>query len=272
MQKYYVYAHYKQDSEELFYIGKGTGHRCTSTHNRSTAWRDVVARHGFISKILFDNLTSDSALLKEAEQIELHKDLLVNKNKPKKRVIHSFDEIFDTFRVEPSSPSGLVWKRDRVNSLGRVRTYKNKPAGSKGSRYWVVEYKNQSIPVHRLIWFINNPEFDQELDIDHINGDSFDNRIENLRQVTKSANARNRVLPSRTGLTYVYLSKRKHTSPHYLLKVPIGGKRKEYYFYFETEHERVMALAECLSKREELFSELERIGVTRRVLENAKQC
>lgn len=270
MRKYYVYAHYKQDTRELFYIGKGTGHRCTSTHNRSTAWKDVVAIHGFISKILFDNLTSDSALLIEAEQIELHKDFLVNKNKPKTRIVHSFDEIFDMFRVDPSSPSGLVWKRNRVDSMGRLRKYANRPAGSKGWRYWVVEYKNQSIPVHRLIWLLNNPEFDQELDIDHINGDSFDNRIENLRQVTKSVNARNRILPSRTGLTYIYLSKRKHANPHYLLKVPNGGVRKEYYFYFKTEQEKSRALAECLSKREELFNELERIGVTKRVLENAK--
>lgn len=48
--------------------------------------------------------------------------------------------------------------------------------------------------IHRLIWrwhYGDEPEF-----IDHINHDRTDNRIENLRKVSKSENARHQVLPS----------------------------------------------------------------------------
>ena len=50
--------------------------------------------------------------------------------------------------------------------------------------------------VHRLIYKLHNPEFDLESDlvIDHINRVRDDNRIENLRAVTKAENNRNRSL------------------------------------------------------------------------------
>ena len=46
---------------------------------------------------------------------------------------------------------------------------------------------------HRLAWLYVYGEF-PENDIDHINGNSIDNRISNLRKVTKKGNARNRRL------------------------------------------------------------------------------
>jgi hypothetical protein len=47
---------------------------------------------------------------------------------------------------------------------------------------------------HRVAWAIHYGEWPDE--IDHINGDPTDNRIENLRNVTHRENARNRRIPT----------------------------------------------------------------------------
>ena len=61
--------------------------------------------------------------------------------------------------------------------------------------------------MHQAVWAWHNGCF-PTLQIDHINGKRFDNRIENLREVTQSENMRNMVYPwkpnARTGLPGVY--------------------------------------------------------------------
>jgi len=49
---FYTYAHYKKDTGELFYIGKGKGIRHTVSNNRNNFWNNIVNKHGFFSKIL----------------------------------------------------------------------------------------------------------------------------------------------------------------------------------------------------------------------------
>lgn len=48
----------------------------------------------------------------------------------------------------------------------------------------------QQILAHRVIWALCNGEWSNQ-QIDHINGDKIDNRIENLRSVTNQENGRN---------------------------------------------------------------------------------
>ncbi len=48
--------------------------------------------------------------------------------------------------------------------------------------------------VHRIIWKLLNGN--EPLEIDHINGDSLDNRITNLRSVSRSVNMKNQKLRS----------------------------------------------------------------------------
>lgn len=77
----------------------------------------------------------------------------------------------------------LVWKKSPSN-----RSMVGKPIGSLTEcGYW--RCKNQL--VHRLIWLMFKGELPKN-DIDHINGIRNDNRIENLREVTRMQNLWNR--------------------------------------------------------------------------------
>jgi hypothetical protein len=68
----YVYGHYKADTGELFYIGKGTGDRAWQTskgRRRNTHWQRIVDKHGLEVRILEDGLTDEEAYAKERELI-----------------------------------------------------------------------------------------------------------------------------------------------------------------------------------------------------------
>lgn len=63
--KFYVYAHYTKDTNELFYIGKGCGKRHLSSCDRNPKWERIVNKHGFYSIILTNNLAEDYAYFQE---------------------------------------------------------------------------------------------------------------------------------------------------------------------------------------------------------------
>lgn len=63
-----------------------------------------------------------------------------------------------------------------------------------------------SIKLHHMVWAVVHGRFPTQ--IDHINGDKTDNRIENLREVSQSENNKNTIHPwkpnARTGLPGVF--------------------------------------------------------------------
>jgi hypothetical protein len=68
--RFYVYGHYTRDTNELFYVGKGTRHRAWSHDKRSTWWVRIVNKHGLQVKLLFEQLTEEEAHTKEIELIK----------------------------------------------------------------------------------------------------------------------------------------------------------------------------------------------------------
>jgi hypothetical protein len=61
MSNFYIYVHTKTTDNSIFYVGRGTGRRCVSVKNRNAYWNNIVAKHGFFSEIIEDQLTSDEA-------------------------------------------------------------------------------------------------------------------------------------------------------------------------------------------------------------------
>ena len=72
---------------------------------------------------------------------------------------------------------------------------KDRPAGNSRPRgYRELCWKGKSYPAHRLAWYFYYGEL-PTLQIDHINGNTGDNRIENLRLATPSLNKANTRTP-----------------------------------------------------------------------------
>ena len=73
-RSFYVYAHYRLDTMEPFYIGKGKDGR-KDILSRNTIHDRISKKHGHAVVILYDNLTEEEAFFYERETIE---DLVFN--------------------------------------------------------------------------------------------------------------------------------------------------------------------------------------------------
>lgn len=95
-----------------------------------------------------------------------------------------------------SDTGNLIWK---VNRSGAARA--GIVAGSLGNRGYIVikltlDGEQKTIPAHRVVFFIHHGYLPEE--IDHIDNNTLNNRIENLRGCTHQQNMRNR-LPHQGG-------------------------------------------------------------------------
>lgn len=112
-------------------------------------------------------------------------------------MIVDFREIF---YYDESSPSCLKWntniyyKNQFNKAISKPKVIKGDNAGtlkkSKENR-WAVKYDQKVYKVHRIIYEIMLGKIPEGFVIDHINGDSSDNRISNLRAVPAAVNGRN---------------------------------------------------------------------------------
>ena len=71
--KYYIYAHIRNDNNKIFYIGKGCNKRSHITSNRSLYWKRIVSKYGYTIKILLENLSEEESFKYEIYYIDIEK-------------------------------------------------------------------------------------------------------------------------------------------------------------------------------------------------------
>lgn len=66
---YYVYTHVRNDTGQIFYVGKGCGNRCFSKRNRNRHWHHIAKKTEYTTNIVIKNVAEEFAFLCEIELI-----------------------------------------------------------------------------------------------------------------------------------------------------------------------------------------------------------
>lgn len=124
----------------------------------------------------------------------------------------------DLFDYKPATGK-LFWK---IEKAYRINT--GDEAGwitDRGYRY--VQINGHTFAIHRIIWvMVYGVEPDE---IDHMNGRKTDNRIENLRSVSRAENTKNLTRPLRNKSGFIGVSWHKPLSK-WRVQTSINGKKK----------------------------------------------
>jgi len=143
----------------------------------------------------------------------------------------SYKEASKYLEIDYSSASGdLIWRKKKSN-----RAHKGSIAGHKNILGYIqVRINGESYLGHRLVWLLHYGYL-PENEIDHINRTPWSNHPDNLREVSKSCNARNsgNFSNNTSGVKGVYWD--KHNKKWYP-KIKIMGKTKGLGRYFDFDN------------------------------------
>lgn len=126
----------------------------------------------------------------------------------------------------------LIWKVKKAQcvKIGTAAGWANRDVH--GQQYINVEIDNKSYKVHRLVFMYHHGYFPSR--IDHIDGNRFNNKIENLREVTASQNAQNSKFrkSNTSGHKNVSFDKR---NKRWRVMVRVNGVNKSFGYYDDLE-------------------------------------
>lgn len=139
MKEHYIYIHRRNDTGEVFYVGKGSGKRAFDK-KRNDWWKRIVSKCGYTVEIIewFDD--HDSALAREVELIAEYREKgvqLVNltdggegakgyKHTPETRKIMSIKHIGKTPSDETKKKLSLAKKGEKHHMFGKITSIETK--------------------------------------------------------------------------------------------------------------------------------------------------
>lgn len=88
-----------------------------------------------------------------------------------------------------------------ISKNGYIEKRKKLKPSKTTSGYYVVTINDKQCYLHRLIWNCFNGEIPTGYEIDHINGDRTDNRLNNLRLVSHKENCNNPITKKRYSIS-----------------------------------------------------------------------
>ena len=145
-----------------------------------------------------------------------------------------------TSRVKAGSEAGNI----SVNNRGRQKPHS----------VWAIGICQRRYLAHRLAWLFGHGEDPGTRMIDHINGNSLDNRLSNLRLATNAENQwniRDAQSLSKSGTRGAYQHKQ---TGNWIAEISINGK-KRHLGVFKTQDEASLAYEQAASQRLLLLSQ-----------------
>ncbi len=131
---------------------------------------------------------------------------------------------------------GTITRKGKSKKLG----FKDKDG------YLIMKVKGKNMKVHRVVWVLNNGKF-PTAELDHINRDRIDNRIDNLRECDRKQQIHNSTIkPNKnTNVIGIYYDKTK-------------GLKKNYAFHGTNDNKthRFKTLKEAIDAKKEMESGL----------------
>lgn len=107
--------------------------------------------------------------------------------------------------------------------------------------YSVIQFKGKQSLTHRVAWFLTHGYWAKE--IDHINGNRNDNRLVNLRSVTRIENSKNACISKRNTSGYIGVGFDKKRNK-WTASINVNYKRKAL-GYFDKKDEAITARKEA---------------------------
>lgn len=156
----------------------------------------------------------------------------------RKRLDYNKIKWSDYFTYSEDSPSGLKWLNGTNCRNINFRSSPGDPVGTKvyyksgKPKSYQVCMSRHTYLVHRIIWCLVYGSIENELAIDHVDGNGFNNNIKNLRLVNVELNARNASLrsDSKTETNGVYRSSNAGGNYYYVATWYEESVQKSKYF------------------------------------------